>query len=86
MRFDRMITNARLATMVGGDAPYGKVDADAIGIINEKIAWIGSTADNSHEAASVDDVEGRWVTPALIDCHTHLVFAGDRVNRASRYQ
>ena len=84
MRFDRLITNARLATMVGGASPYGNIDADAIGIIDEKIAWIGSTADHSHEAVSIDDVEGRWITPALIDCHTHLVFAGDRADEYER--
>ncbi len=84
MRFDRKIINARIATMAGGEKPYGEVEADAIGIADEKIAWIGSSDDTAHEAISIDDVEGRWITPALVDCHTHLIFAGDRADEYER--
>lgn len=84
MRFDRLLTHARLATMVAGDLPYGALLDAAIGIRDGRIAWIGPMAQVPHEARETDNLEGRWVTPALIDCHTHLVFAGDRSDEFER--
>jgi len=74
---DLLLTDARIATMSGDD--YGVIDDGAIAITDGKIAWIGPQSDApKEEAAATRSFEGRWVTPALIDCHTHLVFAGDR--------
>ena len=79
IRADRLITDCRLATMVEGPAPYGAIEDGAILTRDGRIVWVGERANlPSHEAAVVDSLSGRWVTPGLIDCHTHLVFGGDR--------
>nr|WP_292051102.1 MULTISPECIES: imidazolonepropionase [unclassified Brevundimonas] len=76
---DLLITECRLATMTEGGAPYGAVDDGAILIRDGVIVWIGARQDlPEHTAVRTDRLEGRWVTPGLIDCHTHLVFGGDR--------
>lgn len=86
MRFDRLLTNARLATMAANGRPYGGTDADAVGIRDGRIVWIGKSEDlpEGVEIHERDDLDGRWVTPALVDCHTHLVFAGDRSGEFER--
>ena len=73
--WDLLLTDARIATLRAGAADYGVVNG-AIGIRNGQIAWFGEHPEGS--AKESRSLEGRWVTPALIDCHTHLVFAGDR--------
>ncbi len=74
---DLLLTNAHLATMSGPD--YGVVENGAIAIDSGNIAWLGPHAElPAVDAAKVRSLDGCWVTPALIDCHTHLVFAGDR--------
>lgn len=79
IKADRLITECRLATMVESDEPYGAVEDGAILIHHGKIVWAGPRADlPKHKAAETDLLGGRWVTPGLIDCHTHLVFGGDR--------
>ncbi|MDI1326748.1 MAG: imidazolonepropionase [Brevundimonas sp.] len=79
MRADRLITDCRLATMVEGGEAYGAIEDGAILIRDGRIVWVGARADlPAHEAAETDRLGGRWVTPGLIDCHTHLVFGGDR--------
>ena len=77
--WDLLLTNARLATMREGDTPYGAIDHAAIALRDGAIAWLGESASlPGGTAANTIDLEQRWVTPALIDCHTHLVFAGNR--------
>ncbi|HIN51112.1 MAG TPA: imidazolonepropionase, partial [Gemmatimonadetes bacterium] len=71
-----------LATMVGGEEPYGAI-RDAVLVIREgRIAWLGDAAGAPSELVGNPeqtlDAEGGWATPGLIDCHTHLVFGGDR--------
>jgi imidazolonepropionase len=79
MRVDRLWTNGRLATMGEGLGPYGTIEPAAIAALDGRIAWVGSHADlPDFETAETVDLDGRWVTPGLIDCHTHLVYAGDR--------
>ena len=79
MKVDTLLTDCRLATMTAGGAPYGAVDDGAILIEAGRIVWAGPRADlPSHQASGTDRLDGRWVTPGLIDCHTHLVFGGDR--------
>lgn len=74
-----ILKNAQLATL-SGTAPYGMVDAGAVVIEAGRILWVGASADlpdrySDHEA---EDLDGRLVTPALIDCHTHIVSGGNR--------
>ncbi len=76
---DLLITDCRLATMVEGGEPYGAIDDGAILIADGRIVWTGARADlPDHNATHTDRLDGRWVTPGLVDCHTHLVFGGDR--------
>ena len=82
-RWDRLWTNVHLATMVAGDAPYGAIENAAIAVADGKIAWLGPAADlpaPAERASEVLDGQGQWVLPGLIDCHTHIVHAGDRAN------
>ena len=77
--WDSLLINLNLATMAEGGAPYGAIENGALAIAQGRIAWIGAAADLPHrDAAAIIDGEGGWLTPGLIDCHTHLVFAGDR--------
>ena len=79
---DRLLHGARLATLVEGRPGLGVVDADgAVAIQGDRIAFAGPVADLPdalRDAAAVVDCQGRWITPGLIDCHTHLVHAGNR--------
>lgn len=81
---DLLFTDARVATMLEGGNAYGVIENAAVGIAGGSIAWIGK---QSHlpavEAAATRSMAGLWLTPALIDCHTHLVFAG---NRAAEFE
>ena len=80
--FDTLLTDCRTATMVAGGDPYGAVERAAIGLVGGRIAWVGAEGELPADAVSahtdMQRLGGRWVTPGLIDCHTHLVFAGDR--------
>lgn len=78
---DLLVRNARIATMESGGEPWGVVPGDSIAIRNGSIAWMGPIARMPSELRGADaelDAEQRWVTPGLVDCHTHLVFGGDR--------
>jgi imidazolonepropionase len=76
---DLLLTRATLATLTG-KAPYGLVRDGAVAVVAGRIAWAGAQADLPPAFRALDQVpmEGRLVTPALIDCHTHLVHAGSR--------
>jgi imidazolonepropionase len=77
--WDLLLTDAQLASMQNGLPDYGIVGETAIAVSKGRIAWIGERADlPGHAAKEERSVAGRWLTPALIDCHTHLVFCGDR--------
>ena len=71
---DLLIANVHLATMAGG---YGELRDGALAVKDGRIAWIGN-ADHAPPAARVVDGGGGWLTPGLIDCHTHIVHAGKR--------
>ncbi len=79
---DRAWTNARLATMAPGiAAPYGAIEDGVIAMRDGRIAWIGARGEAPDlDAAETIDCAGRWITPGLIDCHTHLVYGGDRAH------
>ncbi|RVC59319.1 MAG: imidazolonepropionase [Mesorhizobium sp.] len=75
--------NARLATMAEGAPGLGIVENGAIVARDGLIAYSGSEAAMPAalvQGADITDCEGRWITPGLIDCHTHLVYAGNRAN------
>ena len=74
-----LLINATLATMDGSPA-YGLVEQGAVAIENGVIAWTGpgQTVPARFDAGEVIDLDGRLVTPALIDCHTHIVHGGNR--------
>ncbi len=78
--------NAVLATMAG-DAQYGLIENGALGIVNGKIDWVGTGAtapERLTTESAVVDCNGMLITPGLIDCHTHLVHAGDRAAEFER--
>jgi imidazolonepropionase len=77
--WDSLWINGRLATMREGTVPYGAVEPGAIAVEGSRIAWAGPMAElPRRNARTIHDLDGRWVTPGLIDCHTHLVYGGDR--------
>lgn len=77
--WDLLLTDARIATMQAGEADYGTIENGALAIAGGSIAWLGSAAELPDATPTATrSLEGRWITPALIDCHTHLVFGGDR--------
>jgi len=73
-------TNARIATLDPGLSGLGVIDRGGILVKAGRIVWVGDVREIPEAAvgAIVHDLEGRWVTPGLIDCHTHIVFGGDR--------
>jgi imidazolonepropionase len=81
--WDRLILDCHLATMRADGAPYGAIEDGALLIVDGRIAFVGSRnelpTDASARAKEIDRLDGSWVTPGLVDCHTHIVFAGDRV-------
>ncbi|MBK8157389.1 MAG: imidazolonepropionase [Rhodospirillaceae bacterium] len=79
MTWDALLTDCRAATMSENGQPYGAIDDAAVAIADGRIAWIGKRADlPAGDAKETVKLGGRWVTPGLIDCHTHLVYGGDR--------
>lgn len=80
-QWDRLWINAQLATFEGQE-PYGLRNHAALAVKDGKIAWLGSMDELSSTpeklAEKVYDARGKCITPGLIDCHTHLVFAGNR--------
>ncbi len=82
MRCDRLWKHARLATMASAGSaqePLGIIEQGVIAAQDGVILYAGPEADApAFDAAEVMDCEGRWITPGLIDCHTHLIFGGDR--------
>jgi imidazolonepropionase len=81
--WERVWVDANLATMSGTETPYGARSSSAIAVQGERIAWIGDASEARSRARTdgvpIEECAGRWITPGLIDCHTHLVYGGDRV-------
>ncbi|SHM67741.1 imidazolonepropionase [Roseibium suaedae] len=75
-----LLTNAKLATMVPGGEAYGLRPGGALVVKGETIAWIGKETDlpEAYTGLPKRDLQGALVTPALIDCHTHIVYGGNR--------
>ena len=77
-----MPTTASRSGVVEAADGYATIEDAAIAISGDKIAWIGSQRDlpaDMHPREELDACQ-RWITPGLIDCHTHLVYAGNRAN------
>ncbi len=82
-RPDTVWLNARLATLAEGRPGLGIVESGAIAAREGRILFAGSEDELPFAARAAErlvDCEGRWITPALIDCHTHLVYGGDRAH------
>ena len=79
---DRLWTKARLATMAPSvAAPYGTVEDGVVAARDGRILYAGPRKEApAFRAAETIDCGGRWITPGLIDCHTHLVHGGDRAH------
>jgi len=80
---DRLWRNARLATLDPALPGLGLVEDGVIAVQDGRILYAGGEAGlpfSIDDAGEIIDCEGRWITPGLIDCHTHLVHAGDRAN------
>ena len=79
-RWERLWTGVGLATMT--DPSLGIIPDGAIATRGDRIAWVGRAeelpANPEQLADEVHRCEGVWLTPGLIDCHTHIVFGGDR--------
>lgn len=81
MRCDRVWRGARLATLAEGAPGLGLVEDGLVAAKGGRIAYAGPAAGaGAIEADEIIDCEGRWITPGLIDCHTHLIFGGDRAH------
>ena len=83
--WDSIWINAHLATLdnTRGEG-YAAVKSAAIAVKNGKIEWLGPMADLKDapetRAHKVHDCDGKWITPGLIDCHTHIVYGGNRAH------
>src|SRR5258708_7393203 len=79
MRCDAIWRNARLATLTAGAPGLGEIDRGMVAQSQGRIVYAGA-ADRAPALEAERDIDcaGRWITPGLIDCHTHLVFGGNR--------
>lgn len=88
--FDSIWTGVNLATMTGPTSDYGILRDAALAVADGRIAWLGPMtaldAAQRDEADTIFDLDGAWITPGLIDCHTHVVFAGNRVGEFEQRQ
>ena len=82
--WDTLWLDARVATMVSGGPPYGAIADGALGVTDGRLAWVGRRTDLPGRPQSLArEVRGcgrRWITPGLVDCHTHIVHGGDRAH------
>ncbi|MDQ0008782.1 imidazolonepropionase [Luteibacter jiangsuensis] len=87
-RWDHLLLDVGLATLADNGAPYGAIEDGAIAWRDGRIVFAGPRKDLRDEphalAHRVESLPGTWVTPGLIDCHTHLVFGGDRAHEFER--
>jgi len=82
--WDLLLTDVRIATLRDAASGYGVIEDGALAIADGNIAWLGASSERpANDARETRSLDNRWITPALIDCHTHLVFGG---NRAEEYE
>jgi imidazolonepropionase len=82
MRFDTIWLDARLATLAPGRPGLGVIERGAVAAKDGRIAFAGPAAElpAGWDATNRIALDGRWITPGLIDCHTHLLYSGDRAH------
>ena len=82
---DLLIVNAGVATVAGGPG-FGTIRDGALAVSNGGIAWVGARKELPATLRGRVELDGRggWLTPGLIDCHTHLVYAGNRAREFER--
>jgi imidazolonepropionase len=82
MRYDKIWLDARLVTVNPAASGLGIIERGAIAAKNGRITYVGPEADlpSGWSAAGTFKLDGRWVTPGLVDCHTHLVYGGNRAH------
>jgi imidazolonepropionase len=76
---DAVWLNAKLATM-SARSPYGAVNDGALAVTNGRISFVGGRDQWKHKAQVEHDARGAWILPGFVDCHTHLVYAGNRAH------
>ncbi len=77
--WDELWIDVRLATMAPGETAYGAIPDGALAVKDGRIAWVGPRAALPDGTAAVTrSGQGHWLTPGLIDCHTHILFGGER--------
>ncbi|WP_286133228.1 imidazolonepropionase [Colwellia sp. UCD-KL20] len=75
--------NVNIATMVESDTDYGAIFNGALAVSKGKIVWLGTMdelAVINYSSKQILDGKGKWLTPGLIDCHTHIIYGGNRAN------
>lgn len=81
--FDYIILNVNIATLsdqyASEDNPYGVIENGTVGVNDGLISYIGTSKPELDSKETID-AQGQWLTPGLIDCHTHLVYGGNRSN------
>lgn len=77
---NRVFLGAQIATMDSAEVPYGLISDGAVAVVEGRIAWVGPAAELPAEFVALErqELTGQLITPALIDCHTHVVFGGNR--------
>ena len=77
---DGLIAGGVVATMVPGAGRYGRIDGGAVAVVGGTVAWVGPREEVPSEYAflPVEDFGDCLITPGLVDCHTHVVFGGNR--------
>ncbi len=77
--WDLLLTDLRIASMQPAEPDYGIVDNAALAVRDGAIAWVGPMREQPEaRITETRSLNGFWLTPALVDCHTHLIFGGDR--------
>jgi imidazolonepropionase len=81
MRVERVWTRARIATLDPNCPGLGIIEDGAVATREGRICWVGPVAEMpALDAVERIDLAGRWITPGLVDCHTHLVYGGNRAH------
>ena len=75
---DLLITNVNIASMQNSEAAYGHIPNAAVAIKDGKLCYVGAMTDCPYNSEHTIDGENKWLIPGLIDCHTHLVYGGNR--------
>ena len=82
-QFDAIWINANIATMTNNGMPYGAIENGVLAVKDGIIAFVGSRGELPEfdaMATPLHDMQGKWLLPGFIDCHTHLIYAGSRAN------